>query len=202
LAIKWNRAKRIICSTDSEEIAAVAKNSGIDVPFLRPKELASDKAGKVEVIRHALMKCEEIYNEKYDVVVDLDVSSPIKTKKDLDECLQLYAEKKPDILFSVTNARRNPYFNMVEINKQGYAELSKKGDTTILRSQDTPQVYDMNASIYFYSKSFLLDPKKRHPLSTDKAMIYLMDDVAAFDIDSEHDFKYIEYLIQNKVVSL
>ena len=99
LAIKWNKGDKIICSTDSQQIADIAKKSGAEVPFIRPKELASDKSGKVDVIRHALMKCEELFNEKYDLIVDLDVSSPIKTKEDLDKCLQIFKDKKPDIIF-------------------------------------------------------------------------------------------------------
>lgn len=198
----WGKADRIVCSTDSKKIADIAEQNGIEVPFIRPKELSSDTAGKVDVIRHSFLQCEKIYNEKYDLIVDLDVSSPIKTKKDLDNCLKIFKEKEPDILFSVTKAHRNPYFNMVEINPQGYAELSKKTEKTVLRNQDTPNVYDMNASIYFYNRSFLLDPTKNHPLSTNKAMIYEMNEISGIDIDTEMDFRYMEFLIKNKIVSL
>ena len=199
IAKKWGRAKRIVCSTDSEEIAHVAKANGVEVPFYRPKELASDTAGKVSVIRHTLKKCEEIYNEKFDLVVDLDVTSPLRTTRDLDKCLELFEKKKPDVVFSVTRARRNPYFNMVEVNKEGYVALSKPTNTPLLRTQDAPQVYDMNASIYFYSRNFLLDHKNESPLSSKRAVAHVMDDISAFDIDGKHELKYIEHLITNGV---
>ena len=202
LAKKWNKVNKIICSTDSKDIAQIAKNNGIEVPFIRPKELAKDNTGKIDVIRHALKKSEEIYKEKFDLIVDLDVSSPIRTVNDLNECLKIFKDKKPDILFSVTKARRNPYFNMIELNKKGYAELCKTTKKTILRSQDAPKVYDLNASIYFYDRLFLLDSNNIHPLYSKKAAIYIMDDIAAFDIDTETDLKFIDFLIKNKEIIL
>lgn len=199
IAKKWGRAKRIICSTDSEEIAQIAKTNGVEVPFYRPKELASDTTGKVEVIRHALRTSEEIYKEKFDAVIDLDVTSPLRTTKDLDECLRIFKEKKPEVVFSVTRARRNPYFNMVEINKEGYGALSKVSEKPLLRTQDAPRVYDMNASIYVYSREFLLEEKNKSPLSSKKAAVHVMDDVSAFDIDGLHELKYVEHLIASGV---
>lgn len=202
LAKAWKKSARIVCSTDSEEIARAAKKAGAEVPFMRPDELASDSAGKVGVIRHAFNECEKIFGEKYDFVVDLDVSSPVKTVSDLDTCLKIFEEKKPEMLFSVTKARRSPYFNMVELNDKGFAVLCKKPSKPILRTQDTPAVYDMNAAIYFYSRSFLLDESKNNTLASDRTCIYVMPEISAVDIDSELDFKYIEFLITNGVVKL
>ena len=199
IAKKWGKAKRIICSTDSDEIAKIARENGIEVPFQRVQELSSDTAGKVEVIRDALKRSEEIYSEKFDLVIDLDATSPLRTTKDLDKCLEIFNEKHPEVIFSVTRARRNPYFNMVELNKEGYVTLSKQSNKPLLRTQDAPQVYDMNASIYFYSRDFLLDKKNGSPLSSKKTLMHVMDDVSAFDIDGKHELQYIEYLISNGV---
>ena len=198
-AKRWGKAKRIICSTDSDEIAKISIENGIEVPFQRIKDLASDTAGKVEVIRDALKRSEEIYSEKFDLVIDLDTTSPLRTTNDLDKCLEMFNEKHPEVIFSVTRARRNPYFNMVELNKDGYAALSKQSDKSLLRTQDAPQVYDMNASIYLYSRDFLLDKNKVSPLSSKKALVHVMDDVSAFDIDGKHELEYIEYLISKGV---
>ncbi len=202
LAKKWGKGKRIVCSTDSEKIAEIAKAHGAEVPFMRPAELASDAAGKVAVIRHLHKACEEIYGEKIDCVVDLDATNPLKTVEDLNNCLKIYEEKKPEILFTVTNARRNPYFNMVEAKDDGFVKLSKTPEKTILRTQDTPKVYDMNAAIYFYSREFLLDPNKTHPLKSDKAAISVMDEITAVDIDTEFDLKYVEFVLNNNVVKI
>jgi len=201
-AKKWGKADRIICSSDSEKIIEIAKKAGANAPFIRPSFLAGDNVGKINVIRHAAVKSEEIFKEKYDIIVDLDVTAPIRKTKDLDNCLKIFKEKKPDVVFSVVPSRKNPYFNMVEEKKDGFVKLVKPLDKSVIRRQDTPKVYDMNASIYFYKRDFLFDKKTDVVTSTDKAAVYVMDDISAVDIDNEKDFRYIEFLIKNKVVRL
>lgn len=201
-AKKWGKTSKIVCSTDSEKIAKVAKKYGAEVPFLRPKELATDKSGKVPAIRHALAKCEELYAMKFDLIVDLDVTSPFRTEKDLDNCLKLFIEKRPEIIFSVIKARKSPHFNMVRCNEEGYAELAMKSKKPVLRRQDAPKVYDMNASIYFYSRSFLINEKNNSVFSSKRAMIYEMGEQSSLDIDTEIDFKFIEFLIERGFLSL
>ncbi len=200
IAKKWNKANRIICSTDSDQIASIAKAKGISVPFIRPSHLASDTSGKLPVVRHALKESELRYGEKYDLVVDLDVTSPIRKLADLDACLQVLLRKNAEVVFSVTKARRNPYFNMVEINSDGFAMKSKKTEDPILRSQDAPLVYDMNASIYFFKRQFLLDEQNGYVLDSKRSAVYAMDDLSAFDIDNEIDLKFVEFLIKNNMV--
>ncbi len=198
LAKRWGKAKRIVCSTDSEKIAEIAKKNGAEVPFMRAARFSTGTAGKLEVIRDALVNSEKAYNEKYGIIVDLDITNPLKTKKDLDNCLGIFSKKNAEVLLSVVKARRNPYFNMVELNNKGFAELSKKPKSTILRTQSAPKVYDVNASIYFYSRTFLLNPKNRFVLESKKAAIYVMDEACGTDIDTEGDLKYIEFLLKNK----
>lgn len=200
-AIDWGKAKYIVVSTDSEEIAQIAKQFGAEVPFIRPDDLATDSAAKVPVIRHALISCEKIYQEKFDCVMDLDVTSPIRKVSDLEKAYHLFLEKRPKTLFSVVNARRNPYFNMVELDKYGKANYSKLPDKNFDRRQDAPQVYDMNASIYIYDRNFLLDEGNIRPVS-DNSIIYEMDEISRTDIDSEIDLKFVEFLLKENVISL
>lgn len=197
-ALGWGKAKHIVVSTDSEEIAEIAKKYGAEVPFIRPVELATDTAGKVAVIRHALIASEKIFNQKYDFVMDLDVTSPVRTIQDLDNVLNLFLQKKPKTLFSVVNAHRNPYFNMVEETAEGKVILSKTGN--FVRRQVAPKVYDMNASIYIYQREYLLDKPNEGAIS-DNSIIYLMNETSK-DIDSEIDFKFIEFLIKMGIISL
>lgn len=196
-----NILNNIVISTDDEEIASIAKSYGVDVPFIRPKELATDESGKIDVLRHALKSCERIYKEQYDIIVDLDVTAPIRTEDDLFECLATFKLEKPDVLFTVVNSRKNPYFNMVEVN-DGIIQLCKKPERPLLRRQDAPKVYDMNTSIYVYSRDFLMNPRKNSIFSANNISIYLMDDISAIDIDSPLDFKYIEFLAKSKMVKL
>lgn len=194
-ARQWSRG-RIIVSTDSSRIAKIAKNLGAEVPFIRPAELATDTAGKVGVIRHALQSCEERYGEKYEAVMDLDVTSPVRTIEDLENAYQLFFKKRPKTLFSVVPAHRNPYFNMVEEGKDGKAHLCKKG--SFVRRQDAPKVYDMNAAIYIYDRNYLLNNENS---ISDDSIIYVMGEFSK-DIDSELDFKFMEFLLKNNIISI
>lgn len=199
-AKEWGRGRHIIVSTDSEEIANVAKEFGAEVPFLRPAKLATDTAAKVPVIRHALLKCQDIYQEEYDMVMDLDATAPIRTVDDLEKALHLFVRKKPKTLFSVVPARRNPYFNMVEEDQNGRVNYSKP-NTNFARRQDAPKVYDMNASIYIYDSRYLLDENNNKPVSDD-SVAYVMNEISAVDIDNETDFKFIEFLVKENVINL
>lgn len=195
----WGKGSRIIVSTDSEEIAEVAKEFGAEVPFIRPDDLATDTAGKVGVIRHALRSCEKYFKEKFDCAMDLDVTSPVRTAEDLENAYKLFLEKKPKTLFSVVPAHRNPYFNMVEEDSEGKVHLCKKGN--FLRRQDAPKVYDMNASIYIYNRQFLIEERAESAIS-DNSIAYVMDELSRTDIDSELDFRFIEYLVKEGIISI
>ncbi len=194
-ALKWTKASHIVVSTDSEKIAKVAKRFGAEVFFIRPKELARDNSPKLLSIKHALKKSERFYSQRFDIIVDLDVTSPLRKIKDLDNCLKIFLKRKPQTLFSVVKAQRNPYFNMVEIKKDGFARLSKNLATGVTCRQDAPSVYDMNASIYFYSRDFLLKGRCLTPVSR-RTAIYLMDEISKYDIDSKNDFRFIEFLMK------
>ncbi len=199
-AKKWGKGKHIIVSTDSEDIAKIAREFGAEVPFIRPLEFANDSASKVSAIRHALISCEEIFGEAYDFVMDLDVTSPIRRVADLEKAYNLFLEKRPKTLFSGVPAHRNPYFNMVEETPDGKVKLVKQ-IKTIVRRQDAPKVYDINASIYIYDKEYLMDANNVSPISDD-SIIYQMGELSRIDVDSELDFKFIEFLIKERIISL
>ena len=198
-AKEWGKAKRVVVSTDSEEIAAAAKKSGAYVPFLRPLKFASDTAGKIAAIRHALKSCERIYREKYDLVMDLDVTSPIRKIEDLENAYKLFLKRRPETLFSVVEAHRNPYFNMVEEDKDRKVVLSKNGNFS--RRQDAPKVYDLNASIYIYARSYILNKKNQSAISNN-SILYIMDGISRTDIDSELDFRFVEFLVKENIITL
>lgn len=200
-AKQWGRAERIVCSTDSEEIASVARQYGADVPFMRPAELATDVSGKVEVLRHALKTVELDTKTHYTIIVDLDATAPVRKVSDIEGALQLFLEKRPKTVFSVVPARKNPYFNMVELDDENRAVLVKALDSTVKRRQDAPRVYDMNASIYVYDRDYLLDESTRSAIS-DRSFAFVMDELSAFDIDSEVDFQFIEFLVSKGAVAL
>lgn len=197
-ALEWERAKRVVVSTDSRKIAEVARRYGAQVPFLRPRSLAKDNTPKVYAIRHALEQSERLFGEKYDIIVDLDVSSPLRSRRDLENCLKIFLSKKPLTLFSVVKAQKNPYFNMVEEKGDGFVRLCKRLKGGVVSRQGAPQVYAMNASIYFYKREFLLKGRSRLPFSR-RSAVYLMGDIAALDINKKLDLRFAEFLIKQKL---
>lgn len=190
----WGKADRIVVSTDDAEIANVARSYGIDVPFMRPAVLADDRAPKVPVIRHAWETCCAADGVGYDAVVDLDVSAPLRRLEDIDGCHAAFLAGRPLTLFSVVRSRKNPYFNMVEVNDEGFARLSKTIPGEVFARQAAPAVYDINGCIYFYDRTFLSDPDAINVVSS-KSAIYEMPEISATDIDTPEDFDYVEHLL-------
>lgn len=200
-AKSWGRADKIICSTDSPEIAQTAQHYGAEIPFMRPDQLATDMMGKLAVLQHALKTMEEQGKMQYTTVVDLDVTSPIRQVDDIEGAYQLFLQHQADSVVSATKARRNPYFNMLELQPDGFVRLVKSPDQPFLRRQDAPVIYDMNASIYVYQREFILNPRTTTCLS-EKTLVWEMGEWSAFDIDSEVDFQLIELLVSKGVVQL
>ncbi len=200
-AIRWGKADQIVVSTDSTKIARIATRYGAVAPFKRPSHLSTDTAPKGRVIQHALRQCEKIYGKKFDILVDLDVTAPIRRIQDLDRCLAVFRQRRPNTLFSVTKSHKNPYFNMVEVDGNGFARICKSLKNKFLRRQDAPRVFDLNASIYFYSRDYLLKPGNPHAISK-RSIAYVMDDSSGIDIDREIDFKFVEFLLKERQIKL
>lgn len=196
-----NHAKRfaslfsanIALSTDSNEIKSVASQYGIQTPYIRPLHLSSDTAGKVETIHDILDYEERERDIKYDFILDLDISSPLRSLTDLIDAFDIIrADSDALNLFSVNMANRNPYFNMVEQKENGYFSLIKKGN--FLTRQSAPPVYDMNASFYFFNRTFFDTP---NPTTiSERSLIYIMPHIC-FDLDHTIDFEFMEYLLVN-----
>jgi len=200
-ALRWGKAKAVVVSTDSQKIKDIAKKYGAEVPFMRPSELAGDDVGKLDVLRHALVKAEGHYGVTFDALLDLDVTSPVRLVKDIERIVKIFKEKKVDCVFSVVKARKNPYFNMVEEEPNGTVKICKKTPSLILTRQSAPLVYEMNASMFVYGRNFLLDTTNATPYSK-TAYVYEMKEQRAIDIDTEIDFKFIEFLVKERIVRL
>lgn len=185
-------------STDSVDIIDLAKSLGFGTDYLRPAHLATDSAGKIDTI-HDLIKYEESKNsKKYDYILDLDITSPLRTVDDLDIAFALIQSNPVALnLFSVNKANRNPYFNQVEIKENGFFDLVKKTQTPVLTRQSAPKVWDLNASFYFYRRSFF-DLNYRNAY-TERSIIYEMPHMC-FDLDEKLDFTIMSYLIENELL--
>jgi len=160
----------------------------------RPEELNGDKVPKLAVIRYATEKAEEHYKIKYDAVIDLDVTSPLRKPDDIANALKLFKEKKPPTLFSVTKARRLPWFNQVV---SGFIGNDQRCVQPSGYNHSWPY-YDLNASIYIYDRGWS-DYKLDSPISY-RSEIYLMEDWQATDIDTQNDFDIAEFLFRKHIL--
>ncbi|MCD6332324.1 MAG: acylneuraminate cytidylyltransferase family protein [Bacteroidales bacterium] len=186
-------------STDSPEIKETAKSFGLTTEYLRPGALATDRAGKIAVINDLLQYAESKYNTSYDYLIDLDVTSPIRTSNDISEGFNLLQQDPQAFnLFSVSPAKRNPYFNMVEQNESGYYQRVKQKESFLSR-QSAPEVFDMNAAFYIYRRAFF----NLHPETpfTDRTLVYVMPHLCV-DIDHWDDLSFIEYLLEKGLIEL
>jgi len=188
-ALQSKYIDRIVVSTEDREIADISKQYGAEVPFMRPVVLAGDQVATIDVLLHAINWLEE---DKYafDIIVLLHTTTPLRVVKDIDSCIEMLLGTKADNIFSVTEAHRNPYFNMVEINQNGKVQLSKKG--TFTSRQSAPKVYDMNSSIYVWWKDLL---KKETKIFLENSQVYVMPKIRSIDIDDDIDFRIAEVVM-------
>lgn len=189
-----NETVHICLNTDSEELVKLAQDWGINL-FTVPRieALAGDNAAKIPVIQDTLRKMEIAQNISYDCVVDLDITSPLRTAHHIFAAIEKQQRGKYDVVFSVTEARRNPYFNMVKQNPDGSCEKIIASNYTA--RQQAPVLYDMNASIYAYNPSFL-HSNTSGMLFDGKCTYIEMPDTGILDIDSERDFLLMENIAE------
>ena len=180
----------IICvSTDDVEIKRVAEQTGLKVPFLRPKALATDTADSRSVLLHAYEYYKSENEYEADVIVLLQPTSPFRNAIHIKEALELY-HSSLDMVVSVKETKSNPYIVLYEENSEGYLEKSKKGD--FKRNQDAPKVWELNGAVYVIKVDSLM---KVQPKDFEKVIKYKMDPDSSLDIDTELDWLFAEYLI-------
>jgi CMP-N,N'-diacetyllegionaminic acid synthase len=185
----------IAVSSDSPEILKVAGDYGADLLVNRPDELASDAAAKLPVIRHCVNAAEEKKQTKFDVIVDLDATSPLRNVEDIKGAVQLLENEKVSNVITAAPAHRSPYFNLVELDDTGVVRLSKNTGNAIVRRQDSPKCFDMNASIYVWRRDALFD----HPtLFNEDTRLFVMPEERSRDIDSELDLEFVEFLMKKR----
>ena len=140
----------IVVNSDSNELLEIVANNGLRKidRIVRDENLAGDAIGKIAVINDCLEKMENRYQVKYDMVVDLDITSPLRTVEDLEKVIAMQVEKNADVTTTVATARRNPYFNQVKRTDHGVKKVIESNYTA---RQQAPELFDMNASIYAYN---------------------------------------------------
>jgi N-acylneuraminate cytidylyltransferase len=143
-----DRIDRIIISTDSHEIAEIAREYGAEVPFMRPDELARDDSPELLSWRHALDYLSEHDNYYCDGLVVIPVTSPLRYIEDIDNCIDEYEKGNVDMVVTVTESYRNPFFNMVKNGHDNLSVLVNNPAGKVLRKQDAPEVFDLLTVAY------------------------------------------------------
>lgn len=186
---------RTIISTDDEEFAQIARGFDADVPFMRPADLAQDRSSKWDVFRHAVETLEAQEKRRVDILVDLDTGVPLRKPEDISMCVQTILESDADVVVTAYIPDRNPYFNMVEVNANGYASVSKPMEKAITRRQDAPQVYGLSPAAYAIRRDALW---QYDHWAHSKMKVCIMPHERAVDIDTELDFRFVEFLMKNQ----
>ncbi|MEO0534974.1 MAG: acylneuraminate cytidylyltransferase family protein [Cyanobacteria bacterium P01_A01_bin.123] len=183
----------IAVSSDSPKILEVAEAFGADCLVVRPPELSSDTAPKLPAIRHCVEAAEMFAQTQFETIVDLDVTSPLRLPADIQAAVSLLETQRVSNVITGAPARRSPYFNLVELGKDGIIRLSKPLQDPITRRQDSPPCFDMNASIYVWQRQALFD----HPtVFNSDTKLHVMPEHRSIDIDSELDFEIVELLLK------
>jgi N-acylneuraminate cytidylyltransferase/CMP-N,N'-diacetyllegionaminic acid synthase len=188
-----NIFSHIAVSSDSKDILNVAKEYGADVLIHRPIELASDTAAKLPVIQHCGREVEKQIGITFDYFVDIDATSPLRTPRDLVDSLEYFKKSGASNLITGAPARRSPYFNMVK-EVDGKVSLVNASEKAFVRRQDTPECFDMNASIYIWNRESFFSSDK---VIGNNTVLFKMPEERSLDIDSELDFKIVKFLMEN-----
>jgi N-acylneuraminate cytidylyltransferase/CMP-N,N'-diacetyllegionaminic acid synthase len=188
----------VAVSSDDAQIRDTAMQWGADLAIARPDELATDTAPKLGAIRHCLEEVSRRKGASYDILVDLDATSPLRLPSDIAGSVELLEASDAANVITGAEARRSPYFNLVELQADGTVRLAKVPERPIVRRQDSPRCFDMNASIYVWRvPRFLSEPAVFYA----DTRLFAMPPDRSVDIDSELDFEIVELLMRRRQAS-
>jgi CMP-N,N'-diacetyllegionaminic acid synthase len=185
----------VIVSTEDKTIAKVAKKYGAEVPFLRPKNLATDTTAFADVMIHGINELKKLGYE-FDVLVNRDCTVPFIRIKDMKKSINILKNKKCNAVFGVYRQHFNPYFNMMENDSNGFLQLSKKLKNRPTSRQEAPIVYQLNGIFVYFVDQFL---KHKTPLLP-KSLAYEMPMECGLMIDTELEFKIAEMMMEKNLI--
>ena len=179
-------------SSDSDEILTVAERFGVDHLVKRPAPLATDQSAKLPAIQHCVKEVEDRLGLGFDTMVDLDATAPLRTVEDIKGSVARLETGGCSNVITGCPAHRSPYFNLVEADGRGFVRVAKASAGPVVRRQDAPKCYDMNASIYAWPRSVFFDAET---VILDRTTLYEMPPERSHDIDTELDFEIVEFLL-------
>ena len=186
------RISRVIVSTDSQEIAAVALQYGAEAPFIRPAKLAQDDSPEWLAWRHALNYLRETTDILPEVMVSVPATAPLRLPLDVENCLDEYEGGGADVVITVTDARRSPSFNMVTIKADNTVHLVSPPQLPIISRQQAPVVYDMTTVCYAASTAFVMT---HNSIFEGRVKAVHVPPARGLDIDTLLDFQIAESVL-------
>ena len=192
-ALAVDRIEKVVVSTDSLEIAAIARHYGAEVPFIRPYELSRDNSPEWLAWRHALEYFRHTVGEIPEVMVSIPATAPLRLSIDIENSLDEYYKGGCDAVISVTEAHRNPYFNMVKKNIDGTVGLVNSPKGVVSRRQDAPIVFDITTICYTVRADFILS---HNSIFDGQVRAVHVPIERAIDIDTLLDFQIAESLLK------
>ena len=190
-----SRIDAVVVSTDDEAIyehtrARVTLDIG-----LRPPHLATDTTPKWKVWQHALEISEARLDQSVSTFVDLDCTSPLRLPEDIEGALALFLSERPDMVMSVCEALKNPYFNLVEPDETGALHVSKPLPGGIWARQAAPKVWEHAASTYVLDPAYL---RQAESIYDGRVIPFEMPPERCIDIDTPFDFRLVEMLLSER----
>ena len=195
-ALQCKLIDKVIVSTDDEEIAAISREYGAEVPFMRPAELASDTTPMLPVLQHAVSYLEE-KGISVGIVVILDLTSPFRKVLDIENCIKKLKNENADSVVTVCEVEHNPYFVMMEFKGDNLVPLLKT-KKPITRRQDAPKVYRLNAAVYAVKRDVLMNENK---IFTENTRGVIMPQERSVHIDHQLDFEFAEFLMKYRRIN-
>lgn len=195
-ALAVPRIQRVIVSTDSVDIAKVARDWGAETPFIRPATLARDDTPEWLAWRHALNHLKNTEGLLPKCMVSVPTTAPLRLPLDIEQCLDVFEEGGADMVITVSEAHRNPYFNMVRMKEDGNASLVIPPTDAFSGRQAAPPVFDMTTVAYVANPQFVLQESSIFAGRV-KAVHVPID--RAIDIDSAFDFSMAEWLMAKRI---
>jgi CMP-N-acetylneuraminic acid synthetase len=191
-ALAATRLSRVILSTEDEEIADFGRLCGLDVPFIRPDELARDETPMLPVAQHAMRMLEK-EGDRFDALCLLQPTNPLRRAEDIDACIDLLAESEADAVVTIlpTPLEYNPHWVYFK-NADGFLQLSTGESTPIPRRQELPAAFHREGSVYLTRRDVLLEKESFYG---SRLIGYPMDAARSVNIDAPEDWERAEYLI-------
>jgi len=187
--------ERVIVSTDSIEIAKVAEKFGADVPFMRPPELASDSAPEWLAWQHAIKYLEKSTGKIPEIFISVPPTSPLRLVSDIERCIEVYENDGADVVITVSETDRSPYFNMVKSNSDGSFALAVDSEVRLIRRQDAPRLFNISTACYVADPKFVLN---HNSIFEGRVNAVEIPTDRAIDIDTLLDFRIATMLMTSR----